>query len=214
MTAFNLGVQARYAVNPLAGAYMFGNGRFGIEDGRMDRNVHVNDYIASNYASWKGLSGSFMAGGGYRWALSENLSAGPTASLNYTTLSRRGMTETGSSGSHLKLDSNTFNSQLAAFQHWGEQQLEFTALFWCSSHNRSATSLESCRAQFHYLHHKIYITRSRSKTPHNPIPHAIVVGIDQTIICCFASLMPIILLTIQNKLSLKQPKNNDPIIAA
>ncbi|MDC9598023.1 autotransporter outer membrane beta-barrel domain-containing protein [Xenorhabdus anantnagensis] len=110
MTAFNLGIQARYAVNPLAGAYMFGNGRFGIEDGRMDRNIHVNDYTASNHASWKGLSGSFMAGGGYRWALSEKLSAGPTASLNYTTLSRRGMTETGSDGSRLKLDSNTFNS--------------------------------------------------------------------------------------------------------
>ncbi|MDC9589386.1 autotransporter domain-containing protein [Xenorhabdus sp. XENO-10] len=110
MTAFNLGIQARYAVNPLAGAYMFGNGRFGIEDGLMDRNVQVNDYTASNHASWKGLSSSFMAGGGYRWALSENLSAGPTASLNYTTLSRRGMTETGSDSSRLKLGSNTFNS--------------------------------------------------------------------------------------------------------
>ncbi len=49
----------------------------------------------------------------------------------------------------------------------------------------------------------IYMTRLSSNTPHSPIPHAIVVGIDQTIICCLTFLIPIIRLTTQKKQSLK-----------
>ncbi|MGL4486368.1 MAG: autotransporter outer membrane beta-barrel domain-containing protein [Yersinia sp. (in: enterobacteria)] len=109
-TSFSLGMQAHYATDPLAGRYMFGNGRIGIEDGEMDRRVNMDDYTAHNHANWTGFSGSLMAGGGYRWVLNENLSAGPLAALNYTLLSRRGTTETGSEGSRLKLDSKTFNS--------------------------------------------------------------------------------------------------------
>ncbi|WP_034918241.1 autotransporter outer membrane beta-barrel domain-containing protein [Erwinia sp. 9145] len=109
-TAFDLGVQARYAPDPLAGAYLFGSGRAGIEDGEMDRTINVDDYRARTNATWTGFSGAVTAGGGYRWALSDNLSAGPLAALNYTALSRRGLNESGDNGSRLTLDSTTFDA--------------------------------------------------------------------------------------------------------
>lgn len=109
-TAFDLGIQARYAADQPAGMYLFGNGRFGIEDSWMERSVGVDAYQASHHASWTGLTGSVMAGGGYRWALNNHLSAGPVGALNYTALHRPGVTENGNDGSRLALESNTFNS--------------------------------------------------------------------------------------------------------
>ena len=109
-TAFDLGLQARFAADPLSGPYAFGNGRFGIEEGKQDRSIAVNDYRAKHHASWKGLSAAVMAGGGYRLALGERLSAGPIASLEYTAFHRGSLTETGAGGSRLSLDSATMNS--------------------------------------------------------------------------------------------------------
>lgn len=109
-TAFELGIQARYAADQQAGIYLFGSGRFGIEDSRLDRSISVETYQAKQQASWTGLAGSVAAGGGYRWALNDHLSAGPVAALNYTTLHRPDMKETGSEGSRLALNSSTFDS--------------------------------------------------------------------------------------------------------
>lgn len=109
-TAFDLGVQARYAADRQAGMHLFGNGRFGIEDSRLERSLSVETYQANQHVSWTGLAGSVMAGGGYRWALNEHLSAGPMAALNYTTLHRPSVTETGNDSSRLALDSSTFDS--------------------------------------------------------------------------------------------------------
>lgn len=109
-TAFDLGIQARYAVDQQAGLYLFGNGRFGIEDSWLDRSVHVETYQASHHASWTGVTGSLTAGGGYRWALNDSWSAGPVAALNYTTLHRPSVTEIGSDSSRLAIGSNTFDS--------------------------------------------------------------------------------------------------------
>ncbi|WP_312981620.1 autotransporter domain-containing protein [Atlantibacter sp.] len=109
-TAFDVGMQARYAVDPQAGVWLFGNGRVGVEDGKMDRSVSFLDYSSRNHADWTGYNGSLAAGGGYNWALSDTLSAGPLAALNYTVLSREGFTESGSEGSRIHLDSKTFHS--------------------------------------------------------------------------------------------------------
>lgn len=109
-TAFDLGIQARYAVDQRAGMYLFGSGRFGIEDSRLDRSISVETYQAKQQASWTGLAGSVAAGGGYRWALNDHLSAGPVAALNYTTLHRPDVKETGSDSSRLALNSSTFDS--------------------------------------------------------------------------------------------------------
>lgn len=109
-TAFDLGIHARYGVERPEGMYLFGNGRFGIEDSWLDRSIHVETYGASHHASWTGLSGSLTAGGGYRWALNDDMSAGPITSLNYTTLHRPNVKESGDDGSRLMLGAETFDS--------------------------------------------------------------------------------------------------------
>lgn len=109
-TAFGIGLQARYAADQQAGTYLFGNGRFGVEQGRMERSLAIEDYQAKSHATWNGLSGSMMVGGGYRFALNEELNVGPLVALNYTTLHRPGLTETGLDGSRLALASNNANS--------------------------------------------------------------------------------------------------------
>lgn len=110
MTAFDLGLHAYYAKNPQVGTYLFGQGRLGIEDSQMTRHVQIDDYSESHKASWTGLTGSLMAGGGYRWALTKNLNAGPVIALNYNRLSRKGVSENGAESSRLKLDSKAFDS--------------------------------------------------------------------------------------------------------
>lgn len=109
-TAFDLGIHARYGAERSEGMYLFGTGRLGIEDSWLDRNINVETYGASHHATWTGLSGSVTAGGGYRWALNNNVNAGPVTSLNYTTLHRPGMKESGNDGSRLMLGSQTFDS--------------------------------------------------------------------------------------------------------
>ncbi|BDJ56480.1 hypothetical protein FJMB80053_19200 [Enterobacter hormaechei] len=109
-TAFDLGVHARYGAERSEGMYLFGTGRLGIEDSWLDRNINVETYGASYHATWTGLSGSVTAGGGYRWALNNNVNAGPVTSLNYTTLHRPGVKESGNDGSRLMLGSQTFDS--------------------------------------------------------------------------------------------------------
>ncbi|MCD1125397.1 autotransporter domain-containing protein [Jinshanibacter sp. LJY008] len=109
-TAFNLGLHTRYAQDPMAGLYLFGNGRIGIEDGSMDHSVRIGNYRTNNQSDWTGLSGSLMAGGGYNWALTPELSAGPVAALNYTVLSHPDISENGCGSACLKLDAKTYNS--------------------------------------------------------------------------------------------------------
>jgi uncharacterized protein YhjY with autotransporter beta-barrel domain len=109
-TAFGLGVQVRYAVDPKAGTYLFGQARIGFENGSMERRIGIGDYSAKQESEWTGLNATATAGGGYRWALSETLSAGPIASLNYTRLSRPGMTESGNDASRLQLSAGHLNS--------------------------------------------------------------------------------------------------------
>lgn len=109
-SAFDLGLHARYGAPRSEGIYIFGNGQFGIEDSRLDRKIQVENYGASHHATWTGLSGSVAAGGGYRWALNDNMTAGPVTSLNYTTLDRPGVKESGTDGSRLMLSSETFDS--------------------------------------------------------------------------------------------------------
>lgn len=109
-SAFDLGIHARYGAQRPEGIYLFGTGRFGIEDSRLDRKIHIETYGESHHANWTGWSGAVTAGGGYRWALNDNVNAGPVTSLNYTKLHRPGVQESGNDGSRLILDSQTFDS--------------------------------------------------------------------------------------------------------
>src|SRR5690606_22312179 len=89
---------------------LFGQGRVGIEDGKMDRHLRIGDYAVKNESDWTGLNGTLRAGAGYRWALSSALSIGPVATLDYTVISRPATTESGPDATRLKLASESFDS--------------------------------------------------------------------------------------------------------
>ncbi|HEC7758708.1 TPA: autotransporter domain-containing protein [Salmonella enterica subsp. enterica serovar Muenchen] len=120
-TAFSVGMQAHYAIDPRAGIWLFGNSRVGVEHGQMDRSVNFLDYSSRHHADWKGYNGSLAVGGGYNWALSELLSVDPLAALNYTVLYRHGFTESGEAASRMHLNSKTFRSmqsQIGVAANW------------------------------------------------------------------------------------------------
>ncbi|MBK1782634.1 autotransporter outer membrane beta-barrel domain-containing protein [Advenella sp. WQ 585] len=109
-TAFNLGSHVRFAPDEKAGLYAFGQVQLGVEDAKLKRYINFDGYSAKHTADWTGWSGSLTAGGGYRWALSETVSAGPLVSLAYTHLSRPDLTESGPLATRLDISSSRFNS--------------------------------------------------------------------------------------------------------
>lgn len=109
-TAFSLGLHARYEPDPARGPYAFGQGRIGIEEGQMDRQVAFANYAATHKSDWTGLNATLTAGGGYRWPIADGISAGPLAALNYATVTRPDITESGPNASRLALDSARFDS--------------------------------------------------------------------------------------------------------
>lgn len=109
-TAFGVGAHLQYQANEFAGPYAYGGIRFGIEQGSMDRKVAVGDYYAAHSADWTGHSMSAHTGLGYRWRLSPAWSAGPFMSLNYASVFRPGVTESGPAATRLHLDSQRMDA--------------------------------------------------------------------------------------------------------
>jgi subtilase-type serine protease len=104
-TTFELGAHLRYAPDDRAGLHAFGQGRVGIEQGKLNRRVQINAYTAKHDSDWNGFTGTLEAGVGYRWALSPSVSAGPLAALEYNYLRRPGVTESGPDATRLQLES-------------------------------------------------------------------------------------------------------------
>lgn len=95
-TALHVGGQLRFTPNPKAGIYAYSSAQLGWEDSKFNRQLHLPGYATNSYTSdWTAWSGTVAAGGGYRWALSESVSAGPVTQLSYTTLGRPSVTESG-----------------------------------------------------------------------------------------------------------------------
>lgn len=78
INAFDLGLHTRYAEDPLAGAWLFGAARLGIEDASMHRHFGFNGYGGRGEADWTGYSATIGVSGGYRWALGDTVSVGPS----------------------------------------------------------------------------------------------------------------------------------------
>ena len=108
-TALGLGAQWRYQPSPwlgpmAQGPMAQGAVRLGAERGAMDRRVAFADYSARHEAHWMGYGASVQIQGGYQFAVTESVSAGPWASLDYAWLMRPGVGESGPQATQLSLD--------------------------------------------------------------------------------------------------------------
>ena len=123
-TALHLGGQLRFTPDPKTGIYAYGSAQIGWEDSKFDRQLRLPGYASTGYKSdWTAWSGTVAAGGGYRWALSKSVSAGPVAQLNYTTLGRPNITESGDATA-LRINSQRFHalrSSLGLSAHFEHQ---------------------------------------------------------------------------------------------
>lgn len=104
-TAFGVGAQLRYRPGAEAGWQAHGAFRVGVEHASMDRKLSAGNYYAAHSADWTGHSASVEIGGGYRWRLSDAVSAGPLFALNYARVSRPGVEESGPAATRLTLES-------------------------------------------------------------------------------------------------------------
>lgn len=104
-TAVGLGAQWRYQPDAWIGPYAQGGVRLGMERGRMTRKLSFADYAASHESSWTGYQASAQLAGGYQFALSDSASAGPFIALDYATLTRPAVDESGPQATRLLLDS-------------------------------------------------------------------------------------------------------------
>lgn len=103
-TSFGLGAQLQYQPDAAAGFHAHAGFRVGVEHGSMDRTVAAGNLQSAHSADWTGHSLSVQTGGGYRWALSESISAGPVFAVNYAGVSRPGVGEDGDPATRLSLD--------------------------------------------------------------------------------------------------------------
>ncbi len=94
-TTLHLGTQLRLVPDEKAGMYAFASAHLGWEDSTLERKVRLPGYAANTTSDWTALSGTVMAGSGYKWRISEAVSAGPIAQLSYTTLSHSHLAESG-----------------------------------------------------------------------------------------------------------------------
>lgn len=110
-----VGVHGLLAPEDWDGFYLMAQGRVGLEDGEMDRNVAVNGYARHNESRWTGLTGSALLGGGKDWSLTAGdglLNLGPVGWLEYAFLRRPDLSEKDGQASRLHLDARTYESLL------------------------------------------------------------------------------------------------------
>ena len=106
--SFYLGAHARYDFNAFAGTYVFWLAQVAVENADMRRTVMQGfDYADSD---WTGWGGSFVAGVGQRYALTERLTLGPVFWLNYGFMHQDSLTETASHGAALHVESETYQT--------------------------------------------------------------------------------------------------------
>ncbi|MFT0532663.1 autotransporter domain-containing protein [Castellaniella hirudinis] len=104
-TALGLGGQWRYQPDAWAGPYLSGGARLGVERSRLTRTLGFADYSARHEARWTGYQAAAQLAGGYLFALSGSVSAGPFAALDYARSQRPAVDESGPRASRLQLDS-------------------------------------------------------------------------------------------------------------
>lgn len=103
-TSWGVGLQAGYAASEMAGPYAWTGVRYGLDHASQKRSINNGSYSASHSADWTGHTASAAIGGGYRWALTPDVTFGPVASLDYTRVTRPGISESGPDATRLTLE--------------------------------------------------------------------------------------------------------------
>lgn len=95
-TSFDIGLQFHFAPDAMVGPFAYGLGRVGAEDNHMKRQFDVAGVSGTSKSDWTAWNGSLTLGGGYHFALTDSLSFGPMAALDYTATTHRTIKESGS----------------------------------------------------------------------------------------------------------------------
>lgn len=100
-----LGVQALKRPDPLAGGYLFGMARLGVENNTSARKVVIGGFQRTSRSEWVGLASAADLGGGYDWQAGP-VSFGPLAGLDYAFSWRPKTNEHGGGAADLNLASS------------------------------------------------------------------------------------------------------------
>ena len=114
-TSAFFGLQAIYAPDSWNGLYLTGQGRIGVENGKMDRTISINGYNRQAKSRWTGLAGSLQAGLGWdaRFDFEPGrFTMGPLAFVEYAFLHRPSLDEDKGGAANLDVDDTTYDSLL------------------------------------------------------------------------------------------------------
>lgn len=114
-TSALFGLQAFYAPGSWNGLYLMGQGRIGVENGKIDRTIHINGYNRQAESRWTGLVGSLQAGLGWDAHFDSELgrfTMGPLAFAEYAFLHRPSVDEDKGGAANLDVDDTTYDSLL------------------------------------------------------------------------------------------------------
>lgn len=114
-TSALFGLQAFYAPGSWNGLYLMGQGRIGVENGKIDRTIHINGYNRQAESRWTGLVGSLQAGLGWDAHFDSELgrfTMGPLAFAEYAFLHRPSVDEGKGGAANLDVDDTTYDSLL------------------------------------------------------------------------------------------------------
>ncbi len=114
-TSALFGLQAFYAPGSWNGLFLMGQGRIGVENGKIDRTIHINGYNRQAESRWTGLVGSLQAGLGWDAHFDSELgrfTMGPLAFAEYAFLHRPSVDEDKGGAANLDVDDTTYDSLL------------------------------------------------------------------------------------------------------
>lgn len=114
-TSAFFGLQAIYAPDSWNGLYLTGQGRIGVENGKMDRTISINGYNRQAESRWTGLAGSLQAGLGWDAHFDfvpGRFTMGPLAFVEYAFLHRPSLDEDKGGAANLDVDDTTYDSLL------------------------------------------------------------------------------------------------------
>lgn len=137
-----VGLHGRFDFKRVPGAYAFGLVQASVENADMDRAVAFAGYSDRADADWTAWGGSAVFGGGWDLPLSEALTLGPAAWLDWSFSRRPSVTESSENGAALHVESELYQSLRASLGLRAEWRLPTDA--WRTALSASAAWHHEC----------------------------------------------------------------------